>query len=103
MSPAPFWPSVLRLAESALFLFAALQLIRKRISALTAFALAFLIGWTLPIVWRLASMSVVYFSPPHDQMHQLLLTMLFGLLYPLIIGTCIALLVGGNGAQKASN
>ena len=103
MQAAPFWPSVLRLAESALFLFAALQLIRKRLSALTAFALAFLIAWGLPLVWRIASRSVVHFSPPHDQMRELLLNTLFGVLYPLIIGTCMALLVREDGVRKESN
>ena len=103
MSSAPFWPSVLRLAESGLFLFAALQLIRKRISALTAFALAFLIGWGLLIVWRYGLGSMRHVFPTHDQMHQLLLQVLFGVLYPLIIGTCIALLVDENSVQKAPN
>jgi hypothetical protein len=99
------WRSILRVVESALFLLAALRLVQKRASALLAFVLAMLVSIVLSFP-ALAHLFIASASaPPHYGLpagnilqRQRLLVLLFGLMYPLIIGTGIALLVGD--AQK---
>jgi hypothetical protein len=96
MPPAPFWPSALVLAKSALFLFAAVQLIRNRASALHSFALAVAISIALSapfFLWLLFGPADRPWLSASMQLHWQLLMLLFQIVYPLIICTCIALLV----------
>jgi hypothetical protein len=103
---APLLVSALVLTKAALNLLTAWWLVRGRAAALTAFVLAGLLG-TIPVLdWVMRTIlpaSVMMQAPWNSLMHwdvlssvqarQMLLYILFGLLYPLIIGTCIALLV----------
>jgi len=101
------WRSILRVTESALLLFAALRLVQKRPSALPAFVLAMMAS----IVLSFPALAHLFTAPVSDPpqyglpagnilQHQRLLTLLFGLLYPLIIGTGIALLVHKDDARR---
>jgi hypothetical protein len=102
------WRSVLRVVESALLLFAALRLVQKRASALPTFVLAMVVSIVLsfPTLVYLFTTSVSD-SPHHGfpagsfLQRQRLLTLLFGLLYPLIVGTGIALLVHKGDTPNA--
>jgi len=102
------WRSVLRVVESALLLFAALRLVQKRASALPAFILAMLVGVVLSFPTLVYLFTTSVSDPPHYGFpagsflqRQRLLTLLFGLLYPLIIGTGIALLVHKGDTPNA--
>jgi hypothetical protein len=104
MPPAPLWPSMLVLMKSALFLFAALQLVRKQASALYGFALAVAISIVLSAPFFLELFFGSDGRPwvsASMQLHWQLLVLLFRIIYPLIIGTCIALLMYDAGTKKA--
>lgn len=104
MLPAPFWHSAARVTETALFLFAAWALIRNRASAFPAFVLAWLLIWLdtgFPLVLVALYNAALHHPSRHGMPHYIQgaqwgfgYELLFGVMYPLIIGSCIALLTG---------
>ena len=113
MPAAPFWSSAFQLVESALFLLAAWSLVRGRAAALRSFILASGIGAVSTLKMLLVMFSAgpvtvhspsgaitLYQTLPASMRHEVLLAVLFSVLYPLIIGTCIALLAQGREAAS---
>jgi hypothetical protein len=113
MPAAPVWLSAITVAHSVLCLLTAWWLMRGRAAALTAFVLASLASAVATVPALLVLLSArsatmlmafgnfaLHMTAPSERPHQLLLAILFGVLYPLIIGTCIALLVRRNDPAK---